>query len=156
VLLVLLGGRASAAAVRRTRELATPEGPVAVLALLKIHGYSLGMPNPGLLPTTQEKAAQRDVVADAITRLEKKGCDVDGQVAATRHPARTIAWVARHRGVHHVVIERVPTSSLRRAVEGDTVASVRRRLGDSVEVVVLDAVATGAGPSVGAAPRPRP
>jgi K+-sensing histidine kinase KdpD len=120
-----------------------------VLALVKIHGYALGMPNPGLLPTAKERAAQRDVVADAIARLERLGCEVDGQVAATRHPARVIASVARRRGVHHVIVEEPRVSRLRRLVEGDVVASVRRRLGGRVEIVVID---SRAGPAVGVAP----
>jgi hypothetical protein len=139
VLLVPLGGRASPVALRSTRDLADG-GPVAVLALLKIYGYALGMPNPGLLPTVKEKKVQTDVVAHAIGRLEKMGCEADGQVAMTRHPARVIASVARTRGVHHVVIEQPAVGRVRKALEGDLVASVRRRLGADIEVVVLDAV----------------
>jgi hypothetical protein len=149
-LLVPLGGRASSAAIRQARDLADG-GALSVLALLKIHGYALGLPNPGLLPTAKERAAQRDVVADAIARLERLGCEVDGQVASTRHPARMIASVARRRDVHHVIIERPHVSRLRRLVEGDVMASVRRRLGGHVEIVVIDA---WAGPAVGAAPPP--
>lgn len=141
MILVPLGGRASSVALRKARDLAVG-GPVAVLALLKIHGYALGMPNPGLLPTAKERNEQRDLVAHAIARLEKLGCEADGQVAMTRHPARVIAATARTRGVHHVIIELVPPSRVRRALEGDMVASVRRRLGTDVEVVVIDAVAS--------------
>jgi hypothetical protein len=145
VLLVPLAGRASTAAVRQAFDLADG-GALAVLALLKIHGYSLGLPNPGLLPTAEERKTQRDIVADTIARLERLGAEVDGQVAATRHPARVIAAVAGRRQVHHVIIEQNPVSGIRRALEGDVVASVRRRLGDAVPVVVIDAVA-GASPS---------
>ena len=139
VLLVPLGGKASGAAIRRSRDLADG-GAVAVLALLKIHGYSLGMPNPGLLPTAKERAVQRDVVADAIASLERLGCDVDGQVAMTRHPARMIAAVARRRAVHHVLIEQPKVGQLRRFLEGDMIAGVRRRLGGTAEVVVIDSL----------------
>jgi len=137
VLLVPLGAKASSAAIRQTRDLAAG-GPVAVLALLKIHGYAMGMPNPGLMPTAAERNAQRDLVANSIERLEKLGCDVDGQVAMTRHPARVISSVASARGVHHVVIEQPTVSAVRRFLEGDVVASVRRRLGESVEVVAME------------------
>jgi hypothetical protein len=152
VLLVPLGGRASRDALRRARDLAAG-GPVAVLALLKIHGYALGMPNPGLLPTAKERGTQRDVVADAIARLEKLACEVDGQVAMTRHPAKAIASVARTRGVHHVIIEAPVVSRVRRALEGDMVASVRRRLDAGVDVVVIDTVPTAA--TTPSAPRRR-
>jgi len=150
VLLVPLGGRASPVALRTARDRAAG-GPVAVLALLKIYGYALGMPNPGLLPTVKEKNTQKDLVAHAIGRLEKMGCEADGQVAMTRHPARVIASVARTRGVHHVVIEQPPVGRVRKALEGDLVASVRRRLGAGVQVVVLDA---GAIPPVSTPPPP--
>jgi hypothetical protein len=149
VLLVPLAGRASAAALRQARE-AAAGGPLAVLALLKVHGYALGMPNPGLLPTAKEKEAQLQIVSDAIARLEQMKCDVDGQVAMTRHAARVIASVAKNRGVHHVIIEQTPVSAVRRALEGDVIASVRRRLGDSAALVVIEAPAA---PAPEAAPR---
>lgn len=137
VLLVPLGAKASRTAIRQARDLADG-GPIAVLALLKIYGYSLGMPNPGLLPTAKEREVQRAVVADAIAGLERLGCDVDGQVAMTRHPARMITAVARNRGVHHVIVEQPKVSQVRRFMEGDMIASLHRRLGSSVEIVVLD------------------
>jgi len=111
-----------------------------VLALLKIYGYSLGMPNPGLLPTAKEREVQRAVVADAIASLERLGCDADGQVAMTRHPARIIAAVARNRHVHHVIIEHPKVSAARRFLEGDMIAGVRRRLGGTVELVVIESL----------------
>jgi hypothetical protein len=140
VLLVPLGGRASSDAIRQARDLAAGD-PVAVLALLKIHGYALGMPNPGLLPTAKERDAQRDIVANAIARLEKLSTEADGQVAATRHPAKVIASVAKRRQVHHVIVEQPRVSQVRRFLEGDAVASVRRRLGSHVEVVVIESAA---------------
>jgi len=146
--LVPIGAKASPAAIRQARYLAAG-GPIAVLALLKIYGYSLGMPNPGLLPTAKEREAQRAVVADAIASLERLGCDVDGQVAMTRHPARMIASVARNRSVHHVLIEKPKVGAARRFLEGDMIASVRRRVGGTAEVVVIDALP---GPAIGAKP----
>jgi hypothetical protein len=140
VLLVPLGGRASSDAIRQARDLAAGD-PVAVLALLKIHGYALGMPNPGLLPTAKERDAQRDIVANAIARLERLSTEADGQVAATRHPAKVIASVAKRRQVHHVIVEQPRVSQVRRFLEGDAVASVRRRLGSHVEVVVIESAA---------------
>lgn len=141
VLLVPLGDRASAASVRRAAALADG-GPLAVLGLLKIHGYSFGMPNPGLMPTAKEREAQLQLVSDAIGRLEHLGCDADGQVAATRHPIRAIATVAKRRDVHHVVIDQPVLSRLRRSLEGDVAAGVRRRLGAAIDVVVTQSAAT--------------
>jgi len=148
VLLVPLGGKVSSAAMLQAHDLA--EGrPIAVLALLKIYGYSLGMPNPGLLPTAKEREVERAVVADAIAGLERLGDSVDGQVAMTRHPARMIATVARTRAVHHVLIEQPKVSQVRRFLEGDMIAGVRRRLGGTVEIVVIDSLP---GPAMGAKP----
>src|SRR5579862_8857146 len=142
VLLVPLGALASAQAVRQAASLA--EGsPLAVLGLLKIHGYSFGMPNPGLMPTAKEREAQLRLVSDAIGRLERLGCDADGQVAATRHPIRAIATVAKRREVHHVVIDQPVVSRLRRSLEGDVAAGVRRRLGAAIDVVVTESATTG-------------
>jgi len=140
VLLVPIGVRASAQAVRQAAALADG-GPVAVLGLLKIHGYSFGMPNPGLMPTAKEREAQLELVSDAISRLERLGCDADGQVAATRHPIRAITSVAKRRGVRHVVIDQPTVSRLRRSLEGDVAAGVRRRLGPAAEVTVTESAA---------------
>jgi hypothetical protein len=109
-----------------------------VLAFLRIHGYAFGMPNPGLMPTPAERKTQLAVVSRAIGRIESLGGQADGQVTATRHPARTASVVARRRQVHHVVIDRVAVSRIRRSIEGDVAASVRRRLGSTVEVVVTE------------------
>jgi hypothetical protein len=148
VLLVPLGATTSEGAVRTALELADG-APVAVLGLLRIHGYSFGMPNPGLMPTAKERAAQLELVSATIGRLEAHGCEVDGQVTATRHQARAVSSVARRRGVHHVVIDQVTVSRIRRSVEGDVAASVRRRLGRGIDVVVTESARPTAPRSMG-------
>jgi hypothetical protein len=137
VLLVALCDQPSAEAIDRAVGLAGG-GTIAVLALLKIHGYGLGMPNPGLMPTAKERAARREVVADVIARIERDGGHADGQVTATRNPTRTIATVARDRQARQVVIDRQSTSRLRRSLEGDVAASTRRRLRARAEVIVIE------------------
>jgi hypothetical protein len=109
-------------------------GPVAVLTIARVYGSSFGLPNPGLLPTGKELAAQEDLVRQAILSIEKQGLVGWGQVAATRRPGRTIARVARVRGVDRVVVCEPPVPRWRRVVEGDLVKEVRRRLGPSVHV----------------------
>src|SRR5262250_911755 len=98
VLLASSGAPFSKAAVRRARELAAGD-PVAVLSILKIYGSTFGLPNPGLLPTHREREEQFAVVNRAIKDLERRGCSVDGQIAATRSAGRMIAKVARARQV---------------------------------------------------------
>ena len=47
------------------------------------------------MPTRRERDEQFAIVERAIRDLERLGCTVDGQVAATRSAGRTIAKVAR-------------------------------------------------------------
>jgi alkylated DNA nucleotide flippase Atl1 len=102
--------------------------PVAVISIARIYGSSLGLPNPGLLPTRKEMDEQRALVAKAIDELEQSGLEAWGQVAATRRYARTIAQAAAARGVEHVLVVTAQVPTWRRIVEGDTARDVRRRL----------------------------
>ena len=108
--------------------------PVAVVAIARIYGYSLGLPSPGLLPTPKEMDEQLALVAKAIARLEGRGVEAWGQVASTRRYARTIAQAARARGVDHVLVVAPEAPRWRRLVEGDTARDVRRRIGQEAEV----------------------
>lgn len=144
VLLASSGAPFSTSAIRRARELATGE-PVAVLTILKIYGSAFGLPNPGLLPTRREREEQLKNVRRAITQLERQGCSADGQVAATRSAARTIAKVARARQVRYVVMDEHAESGLRRLVEGSVTGIVRRRLAGRA---VLELVNSGTWPGV--------
>jgi alkylated DNA nucleotide flippase Atl1 len=102
--------------------------PVAVVSIARIYGSSLGLPNPGLMPTKAEMDDQRAQVARAISRLERAGVEAWGQVAATRRFAKTIAGAAKARGVDHVLVITPETARWRRVVEGDVAHDVRRRL----------------------------
>ena len=136
VLLASSGAPFSRAAVRRARELAGSE-PIAVLSILKVYGSQFGLPNPGLLPTRREREEQLAIVQRALTDLEKRGCTADGQVAATRSAGRTIAKVARARGVRYVVMDERPAAGLRRVVEGEIANIVRRRLRESATLELV-------------------
>jgi hypothetical protein len=124
------------AAIRRARELAGAN-PIAVVSTLKIYGSSWGLPTPGLMPTAKERQEQLAIVRAAVHSLERRGCIVDGQVAATRRAGFTIARIALARGASVVVMDDPGTRGLRRFVEGDITAVVRRRLGHvaSLELV---------------------
>jgi hypothetical protein len=136
VLFVAQAERPSREAIKQAVELAGGE-PIAVLGLLKIHGYAMGMPNPGLMPTHKEKEASLKLVSSVVSAIERAGAEVDGQVTATRNPTKAITKVARSRGVDHVVIDRQPTSRLRRSLEGDVAPALRRRL-RGAEVIVVE------------------
>lgn len=138
VLLASSGGAFSNDAIRRARELAAGQ-PVAVLSILRVYGSSFGLPNPGLMPTGRERDEQMAIVQRAITALERRGCTVDGQIAATRSAGRTIAKVARARKVRYVVMDDRVATGVRRVMEGAVTSTVRRRLSRETELELVPA-----------------
>jgi len=123
-------------AIERAAALASPDG-VAVLAIAKIYGTQFGLPHPGLMPTQAEVDLRRQWIADAITALERKGVEADGQLAATRKAIKLIARVAVARSVQHVVVDQSTQTGMRLMIEGDTGKDVRRRLRGAAEVIVI-------------------
>jgi hypothetical protein len=138
VLIASTGEPIPAAAVSRAVALSGGQ-PVAVVSLARIYGSALGLPNPGLLPTQRELADQRERVASALAALQRAGLEGWGQVAATRRPGRTIARVARARGVRRVILVTPSQPRWRRFVEGNLVREIGRKLapGTSVEAVIV-------------------
>jgi hypothetical protein len=126
VLLVAGAGRPAGSTVRRAVADAD-RGTVAVLTLLRIHGSSWGFPNPGLLPNATAKAEAARVGETTIPAVERAGGRADGQITATRLPAKITTGVARRRRCRLVLLGRTPTGRVRSVVEGDLGASVRRR-----------------------------
>ncbi len=110
-------------------------GAVAVVTIARIYGSSMGLPNPGLMPTRKEMAAQKSQVEKALRLIEKGGAEAWGQVAASRKPVKTVAQAAKARGVRHVIVVRTPHSKRwREVVEGDIVKDIARKLGSTVGV----------------------
>jgi nucleotide-binding universal stress UspA family protein len=142
VLLASSGAPFSRAAARRARDLAGG-GPIAVISILKVYGSAFGLPNPGLMPSRREREEQLGIVDRAIRELERQGCTVDGQVTATRSAGRAIAKAARARQVSYVVMDSHPVTGVRKLIEGELAAIVRRRLGDTA---ALELVGAPAGP----------
>jgi nucleotide-binding universal stress UspA family protein len=138
VLVATLGIPIPSTVLRRAMEL-TEGRPVAVVTIARIYGSSLGLPNPGLLPTRKEMEEQRDLVTKAIDRLERSGLEAWGQVATTRRYARSIAQVARARAADHVLVVSPKVPRWRLFIEGDTARDVKRRIGNDtvVESVVV-------------------
>jgi hypothetical protein len=108
--------------------------PVAVVTIARIYGSSFGLPSPGLLPSKKEMEEQLALVNKAIAGLEKAGLEAWGQVATTRRYAKTMAQVARARGVEHVLVVSKAVPRWRRMVEGDTARDLRRRIGKEMTV----------------------
>jgi len=84
-----------------------------------------------------EREEQLKIVRQAIDELERRGCSVDGQVAATRSAGRMIAKVARSRQVRYVVMDSHPATGVRRIIEGELTNIVRRRLGDGATLELI-------------------
>jgi nucleotide-binding universal stress UspA family protein len=92
-------------AVARAVELAQPTGAsVHVFTIARVHGTAFGMPSPGLLPTKKEWAAQRDIVAKTIKRLERKGLKADGHVLGTRNAYKKIVEEAKKEDCEAIVM----------------------------------------------------
>lgn len=109
-------------------------GSVTVVLPLKIHGYSLGMPNPGLMPTAKERSAANAAITTTVGQLRSAGVDVDGQIVVTRHAHRAIARIVRRRGASRVLLEPNTASRFRRFIEGDLQRQLVRRLGRTVSI----------------------
>jgi nucleotide-binding universal stress UspA family protein len=138
VLIATVGIPIPKAVIRRAVHLSEGD-PVAIVSIARIYGSSLGLPNPGLLPTRKELDDQRDLVNAAIGRLERAGVEAWGQVASTRRYGKTIAQAARARGVDHVLVVTPDSPRWRVLIEGDVARDVARRIGRDV---VVEAVAS--------------
>jgi nucleotide-binding universal stress UspA family protein len=136
VLLASSGAPISRAAARRARDLAAGQ-PIAVISILRVYGSAFGLPNPGLMPTRRERDEQVGIVDRAIRDLEHMGCTADGQVTSTRSAGRAIAKAARARQVSHVVMDAVPATGVRRILEGEVTAVIRRRLRGTAELEIV-------------------
>jgi hypothetical protein len=134
VVLASFGPPISMDAVRAAGRAAGEDGPtgeagvVAVVSIARMHGFALGLPNPGLLPTRAEREAQAELVARATGLLAQEGIDSDGLVVVTRNSTKAIARIARQRGARVVVVQAAHQGRLRALLEGSPVAGLRRKL----------------------------
>ncbi len=133
VLIASNGEKIPGAAIRQALHISAGE-PVAVVTIARIYGSSLGLPNPGLLPTRKEMNEQKEIVQRAVAAIEKGGAEAWGQVAASRRPSKTIAQAAAARRVHHVLVIRPEKTGWRHFVEGDVAQEVAKKLGPKVTV----------------------
>jgi hypothetical protein len=133
VLIASNGEKIPGAAVRQALRISAGE-PVAVVTIARIYGSSLGLPNPGLMPSRKEMDEQKEIVQKAVDAVEKGGVEAWGQLAASRRPAKTIAQAASARGVRHVLVIRPEKVGWRLFVEGDVAKEVAKKLGPGVTV----------------------
>jgi nucleotide-binding universal stress UspA family protein len=108
ILLASEGRTIPDAAIARVAELAQPGANVRVFSIARVHGTAFGMPSPGLLPTKQEWAQQRDLVDGAIKRLRRKGLPAEGHVLGTRNATKKIIQEATLHGCQAIVMAADP------------------------------------------------
>jgi nucleotide-binding universal stress UspA family protein len=105
------------------------DASVRVFSLARVHGVAFGFPSPGLLPTKSEWAEQRDLVAKAVKRLQRKGIEAEGRVVGTRKSTKRIFEEVKLAGCDAIVMAADPD---RNRIIGDMIWSqepqrVRRR-----------------------------
>jgi hypothetical protein len=120
VLIASNGEKIPGAAIRQALRISAGD-PVAVVTVARIYGSSLGLPNPGLMPTRKEMDEQKGIAERAVAAIEKGGSEAWGQIAATRR-------------VHHVLVIRPEKAGWRLFVEGDVAKEVAKKLGPGVTV----------------------
>jgi nucleotide-binding universal stress UspA family protein len=89
-------------------QLVSDGGHVEVFAIVRVWGTSLGLPNPGLLPTKREWDVQREIVRDAVAALRRRGVDASGHVVATRKATKRIVAEAARLGCEAIVMAADP------------------------------------------------
>jgi hypothetical protein len=136
VLLASEGRAIPPAAVARAAEDAAG-GPVHVFSIARVWGTSLGLPNPGLLPTKREWDEQRALVADVVDALRARGVEASGHVVATRKATKRIVGEAQRLGCTAIVMAADPPRSrfLADLLWSQEPYRVRRRAGVPVHLV---------------------
>ncbi len=141
VLLASEGREITERAVEFAAQLAQQGGGVVhVFTIARVWGTSLGLPNPGLMPTKREWDVQRDRVAAAVKALKRQGVKAEGHVLATRKATKRIVSEAERLGCDVIVMGGDPP---RNRFVGDFIWSqepyrVQRRAGLPVYVVTED------------------
>jgi nucleotide-binding universal stress UspA family protein len=109
VLLASEGREISRGAIEVAARLARERhGSVHVFSVARVWGTSLGLPNPGLMPSKREWDAQRAIVASAVKALKRKGVSADGHVLATRKATKRIVSEAERLGCSAIVMSADP------------------------------------------------
>jgi nucleotide-binding universal stress UspA family protein len=105
-LLIASEGRAIPWSVlQQAFDLARPrKAKVRVLTIARVFGTSLGFPNPGLLPNKREWDAQRLIVRETVSALEKAGFAASGHVVGTRKATKRIVAAAEAFGADAIVM----------------------------------------------------
>ena len=101
---VLLASEGRAIPKRAVDYAARFGAPVHVFSIARVWGTSLGLPNPGLLPTRRQWDEQRVLVTTAVKALRKRGIEADGHVLGTRKATKRIVGEAERLGCDAIVM----------------------------------------------------
>jgi nucleotide-binding universal stress UspA family protein len=141
ILLASEGREIPKRAIDAAAKIARDDGrTVHVFSIARVWGTSLGLPNPGLLPTKQEWDEQRAIVDRAVRALERAGVRARGHVLATRKATKRIVGEAERLECEAIVMAADPP---RNRFLGDLMWSqeayrVRRRARMPVYLVTED------------------
>ena len=105
---VLLASEGRAIPKRAVDYAARFGAPVHVFSIARVWGTSLGLPNPGLLPTRKEWDEQRKLVTTAVKALRRRGVEADGHVLGTRKATKRIVGEAERLGCDAIVMAADP------------------------------------------------
>jgi hypothetical protein len=128
-------------AIQFAADLARRDGAtVNVFSIARIWGTSLGLPNPGLLPTRREWDTQHAQVEKAVKSLLQKKIKAEGCVIGTRNPSkRIIAEAKRMKYVAIIMAAEAPKNWLISSLLWSQEAyRIRKRAGMPVHIVQID------------------
>jgi hypothetical protein len=109
IMLASEGRRIPGSAVEFAAQMALKaEAPVHVFIIARIWGSAFGMPHPGLMPTKREWQVQRDLAAEAVDRLKRRGVEATGQVVSSRNAGKRILAEAKRRRPGAIVMSAPP------------------------------------------------
>ncbi len=109
ILLASEGGRIPAQALEFAIELSREsKAPVLVFMIARIWGSAFGLPHPSLMPTRREWQVQRELVAEAVDHLKRRGVDASGKVVSSRNAARRILAESKRRGPDDAIVMAAP------------------------------------------------
>jgi nucleotide-binding universal stress UspA family protein len=92
-------------AIQLSRE---SKAPVLVFMIARIWGSAFGLPHPSLMPTRREWQVQRELVAEAVDHLKRRGVDASGKVVSSRNAARRILAESKRRGPDDAIVMAAP------------------------------------------------
>ena len=128
ILLASTGVPFSQDVIARAIDVATPaHAKITVLSIARVHGTSLGFPNPGLQPNYLEIAEQHRIIEDAAAILRGKGFEVRVAMSKSRNAPKMIARWGNAKHFHAIVVCDPARAAWRRKLEGDVAREIGRR-----------------------------